>query len=208
MSGSSTDLMCIPRLTEKTGWPHYITVSWQLGKENIHLSSLPRDTHFSREGVTRTQMSGFSPKPWSPWGSWVYPTWGKYSQFPLPDIALEDTYKSTQASPPLQPHTQRSNHLSSTLPCPMAFIFHSNIKYQISLQGTYKSRLYIISSNQEEGKSNAFNFWISCLPLKLTAEQSKKQEMEERDPERSGCKHMYIHGEVHIPSKHQATLKG
>lgn len=94
------------------------------------------------------------------------------------------------------------------IPCPVAFIFHSNIKYQISLQGTYKSRLYIISRNQEEGKSNAFNFWISCLPLKLTAEQSKKQEMEERDPERSGCKHMYIHGEVHIPSKHQATLKG
>lgn len=85
---------------------------------------------------------------------------------------------------PIQVHPSKSTITTTyteikssffNIPCTMAFIFHSNIKYQITLQGTYKSRLYIISRNQEEGKSNAFNFWISCLPLKLTAEQSKNR---------------------------------
>lgn len=78
------------------------------------------------------------------------------------------------------------------IPCPVAFIFHSNIKYQITLQGTYKSRLYIISRKKAKAMLSTSEFPVY---LKLTAEQSKKQEVEERDPERSGCKHMYIHGE-------------
>lgn len=36
--------------------------------ENIDLSALPWDTPFNGEVVTRIQISGFSSKPWSPWG--------------------------------------------------------------------------------------------------------------------------------------------
>lgn len=119
--------MCIPRLTED--WlARYITVSWQLGKENVHLSSLPRDTRFSREGVLENSDVWIQSQTMESLGFLGLPNMGaKYSRS-FPDIALEDPYKSTKQVH----HYNHIPEIKSSLQHSLSCGIHLPFKYKIT----------------------------------------------------------------------------